>query len=51
MKRLAALALLLLAPYAAWAADDTWYVRTDGHDTNCNGTANASAASAPARFR
>jgi len=28
--------LLMLAP--AWAADDTWFVRTNGHDTNCDGT-------------
>uniref|UniRef100_A0A6H1Z9D9 Putative pectate lyase n=1 Tax=viral metagenome TaxID=1070528 RepID=A0A6H1Z9D9_9ZZZZ len=37
--------ILLLLSSPAWAA--TYYVRIDGHDTNCNGTADASAASAP----
>jgi hypothetical protein len=34
-----------LAGGAGGATWDTFYVRTDGHDTNCDGTANASDAS------
>jgi hypothetical protein len=44
MKRLFILISILVSSHA-WAA--TYYVRTDGHDTNCNGTADASSASAP----
>lgn len=40
-----AVSTLALACSAASAA--TWNVRTDGSDTSCNGTVNASAASAP----
>ena len=39
------LLILLLAFSSAEAA--TYYVRTDGHDTNCNGTADAAEAAAP----
>jgi hypothetical protein len=34
-------------PVGSLPATPQFYVRTDGHDTNCNGTANASSASAP----
>lgn len=37
--------ILMCLPTVAHSA--TYYVRTDGHDTNCNGTADAAAASAP----
>ena len=43
IKLLVILSIIFSAP--AWAA--TYHVRTDGHDTNCNGSADASAASAP----
>jgi hypothetical protein len=36
---------ILLLPRISWAA--TYYIRTDGNNTSCNGLANASAASAP----
>ncbi len=39
------IAIILLIACNGWAA--TYYVRTDGHDTSCNGTADASSASAP----
>lgn len=43
MKKLTIILLLLLFASSAWAA--TYYVRTDGHDTNCAGTHDASDAS------
>lgn len=41
------LPLLLVLLVAAPASAATYYVRTDGDDSSCNGTANASVAAAP----
>ena len=44
MKKLYTILLILLFATPAWSAT-TYYVRTDGHNTNCAGTHNASDAS------
>lgn len=42
-----ALLFLLVASHAQAVGPITWYVRTDGNDTTCNGTVNAGSGSEP----
>lgn len=40
-------AFVLSIVFSSFSHAATYYVRTDGHDTNCNGSADASSASTP----